>query len=142
MAGQRMYYSNVQTNTRGSVRFTAQIYVSTNAATPSVVAGRGVSTVFGLGALAAGPTSTLTVYWPERFAATKVTWLGSDYQSATTSQNAVYSLATVVWTTPTTPSSPSYSVFQFFTPTASGAAVALTPAVGTFFVEVEGELGM
>lgn len=135
-----MYYSNILTTTRGAVECGFQLYVSTNAATPSVVAGHGISVVFGLNALAAGPTSSLTVYWPERYGSSKITQIFFDYHSATTSQTAVFPNCLVVYTVPST--GPSYSIIQFVNPTPAPAGSLIVPAAGIMFGFIEAELGM
>jgi hypothetical protein len=84
------------------------------------------------------PTTAMAIYWPERFAASKITQLSADFNSGTTSQITGFINCLVVYTVPT--SGPSYSVFQFVIPT-TGTQL-FVPASGTVFAYLEAEIGM
>ena len=118
----------------------AQIYVASNGlGIPSVVVGHGITVVWGKDATGSvAPTSTMTVYWPERYAMNKITQLYADYHSATTSQVTGFINGAVVYTVPST--GPSYSIFQFVIPTTG--TQTFVPSQGSVFLMLEAELGM
>lgn len=131
MAGQRMYYSNVQTNTRGSVQLTTQINFD-GTGTPSIVNGAGYAIT------GSGATSVFTISIPERFAAVRVHKIAADFLQGTT----LASLALVgAYTVPTVLSQQSSVPVSFVLQSNATATVTVSPK-GTLFFSFEAALGM
>ena len=131
MAGQRMYYSNVLTNTRGSVQLTAQFNFD-GTATPSVVAGAGFS-ISGSGA-----TSVFSISIPERFVAQRVHRIDAAFSQGTT----LLTLPAISgYTVPTTPSQAASFLVSFVQQANATQTVTVTPK-GSLFVTFEASLGM
>lgn len=132
MAGQRMYYSNVQTNTKGSVQATAQVNFAATAQ-PSVVTGAGIAIV------GSGNTTTYTVQVPERFAANRVGCLSVNWVNAATTTRFEAIVATA-YTVPASVNLPASCQVQFFQTGTLGNAIA--QPTGTLYFSLEAALGM
>ncbi len=126
-----MYYSNVLTNTRGSVQLTTQINFD-GTGTPSVVNGAGFA-VSGSGA-----TSVFTLSIPERFAPVRIHRMDASFLQGTT----LASLALIgAYTVPTVISTQSSVPITFVLQANATQSVTVTPK-GTLFFSFEASLGM